>query len=321
MSEMRLRKRHFALSGPPAVLLLVCLLFGISSCGKKGALTLVSHEKPAAPSHLTAHHREGVIMLSWDFPAEKEREAAGFIILRAMEGEFEKIAFLDSRSRSFRDTTYKEGTNYRYEVLTRNLAGILSDASNVVALTPFPGPLPPREITSRIIGDSVVLSWEKSGAKTLYNVYRTFSKGVYGPVPLNTSPLGDNDFHDTFFIDRPVYYTIRSLSENLDEGPPSAEFAVDPGRLVPPAPQDLRCFAMPDRIYLSWKEPQAAWVTGFRIYRKIGSEEYALVGETQIPSFVDMYNPSLKRHYRVTALGPSKEGPPTEIVGACRNPE
>jgi predicted small lipoprotein YifL len=321
LPEMRICKRLFTLSGQLAVLLLVFVLFGISSCGKKGVLTLASREKPPAPSHLAARHREGVITLSWDFPAEKERELAGFIILRAVEGGVERIASPDSGSRSYGDTDFKEGTGYRYEVLARNLAGILSDASNVAALTPSPGPVPPREITSHIVDDSVLLSWEKAGDKILYNVYRAFSKGSYGPAPLNTSPLRDNTFHDALFIDRPVYYTIRSLSEDLDEGPPSAECALDPGRLVPPAPQDVRCFALPDRTYLYWKGPQAAWVTGFRIYRKIGSGEYTLIGETQIPSFVDMYNPSPKRDYRVTALGPSKEGPAAEIAGACRDSE
>ncbi len=321
MHRRRFSKQRSTLAGLLSFFLLVCFLAGLSSCGKKGALTLESREKPASPSRLAAQHREGVIVLSWDFPAEKERQVAGFIILKAANGQFERIASVDRRSHSFDDRNFSEGTSCRYEVMARNFAGILSDPSNVVSLTPSPGPMPPRGITSRVIDDSVVLTWEKSGTKILYNVYRTFSKGVYGAAPLNPSPLQDNAFHDSFFVDRPVYYTIHSLSENLDEGPPSAELTVDPRQLVPPAPQDLGCFAGLDRIYLYWKEPRAVWITGFRIYRKIGGEAYSLIGETQIPSFVDTYNPSLKRDYRVTALGPSKEGPPAEIIGACRNPE
>jgi hypothetical protein len=67
-------------------------------------------------------------------------------------------------------------------------------------------------------------------------------------------------------------------------------------------------------VHLLWKEPPETWITGYRIYREISKEDgFILIGESQAPSFLDRESPLTKRNYRVTALGPSKEGPPAEI--------
>jgi hypothetical protein len=317
---MQRDRNRFGLAGSAILLFTVCLL-SFCSCGKKGALTLASYEKPVAPSLLAVHHREDKIILSWEFPHEKEREIAGFIIMKSSGGGFERFGTTTNHVRTFSDSSFKTGASYRYKVLSQNFRGILSDASDLVTLTPSPAPGPPREISAGLSDDFIELTWGDSGKGALYNIYRRFERGAYPPAPLNASPLSANAFRDTFFADRLVYYTIRSLSANLDEGAPSAEVTVDPARFVPPAPMELRCFAAADRIYLYWKEPDAPWIKGFKVYRKFDAGEYTLIGETQIPSFVDADSPSRKRAYRVTSLGPSNEGPAAEILGACATEE
>ena len=67
-------------------------------------------------------------------------------------------------------------------------------------------------------------------------------------------------------------------------------------------------------IHLIWKEPPETWVTGYRVYREMNKGEGCkFLGETKTPVFVDKENPSVERSYRVTAIGPVKEGPPAEI--------
>jgi hypothetical protein len=67
-------------------------------------------------------------------------------------------------------------------------------------------------------------------------------------------------------------------------------------------------------VYLIWKESAATWVRGYKIYREINKQEgFIAIGETQTPSFLDGEKPVTKRNYRVTALGPAKEGPFAEI--------
>jgi hypothetical protein len=53
---------------------------------------------------------------------------------------------------------------------------------------------------------------------------------------------------------------------------------------------------------------------GYRVYRRIDKEKaFVFIGETPVPAYFDRENPTIKRNYRVTALGPSKEGIATEI--------
>ena len=83
--------------------------------------------------------------------------------------------------------------------------------------------------------------------------------------------------------------------------------------LVPPAPLDLRYFAAPGKVFLYWKEPTERWITGYRIYRKTDDQGYTLIGETQVPTFLDTGGPAGERSYRVNAVGPSREGPGAEV--------
>jgi len=99
-----------------------------------------------------------------------------------------------------------------------------------------------------------------------------------------------------------------------DEGPASIELVINPEEFVPPAPENLQAVSTQSNVYLIWKESAATWVRSYRIYRETNKKEgFIAVGETQTPSFLDNETPVTKRNYRVTALGPSKEGPPAEI--------
>jgi fibronectin type 3 domain-containing protein len=295
--------------------LLLSLLLLLSSCGKKGPPTLASYEKLPAPGPISAYHREGAITISWAFPKDEEDMTDGFIVLRASDGTFERLAFLQSDKRSYADSDFRTGEHYRYKVVSRNLRGILSDDSNVLAVTPLHPPPPPNEISFAIKGTSVILSWQNEGKDIRYNVYKNINNGSQTPSLVNDSPLSVNSFTDAFEMDRIVCYSLRSVvqSDVVNEGPPSAEVEVDPFALVPPQPEGLKAFPAPDRVILYWEASPESWVMGFNVYRKIGDGPYALIGHTQIPTFVDITQPSTKRDYMVRAVGPRKEGPAAEV--------
>ncbi|HYQ47707.1 MAG TPA: hypothetical protein VEP69_01460, partial [Thermodesulfovibrionales bacterium] len=75
----------------------------LCSCGKKGDPTLTTFVKPEAPSSLTAMHREGTIMLQWQYERSQERLVAEFIVLRSIGSDFEKLSHLDRTQRKFVD--------------------------------------------------------------------------------------------------------------------------------------------------------------------------------------------------------------------------
>jgi hypothetical protein len=294
----------------------ICVLLLLVSCGKKGDPTLKSYEKPEPPSGLMAIHRESDIILSWEFPKDKEPTIKGFHLMKSTGGDFEKLAFLEPDKRSYIDTSFKIDSEYIYKIISQNLKRVISNDSNIIHIVPKAVPSPPRNILFRIGHDSLILNWESAGDGILYNIYKSEKKGLYSLTPVNKEPIKGTSFKDNLDIKRPVYYTIRSLvgSNIRDEGSASGEIETDPSEFIPSSPSALQAVVTEENIYLIWKEVPETWVVGYRIYREINEGEgFVLIGETQTPSFIDKDNPLIKRNYRITALGPSKEGPPAEI--------
>jgi len=298
-------------------LVIVPLCF-LTACGKKGEPTLKAYEKPVAPSALSAIHREEKIILQWSYPIEKEHTVAEFIILKSSGTEFEKLAHIEKSKRSYEDTDYEKGRNYRYKIIARSFKGVYSDDSNIIGISPVDPPRPPSDLSFSIEGNSLLLTWKPEEKGLFYNVYKSLEKGIYGLSPLNSRPISENSFTDIFTINKTVYYTVRSLhgSGIRDEGAPSGELKVDPAELVPSPLKNFRYLAAPDRVFLYWDEPEDSWDNRFRIYRRTAGQDYQLIGETQIPVFVDQGPALTKRDYRLHAVGPAKEGPGIEIRGA-----
>jgi hypothetical protein len=297
-------------------LLLSAYSFLLFACGKKGDPTLKSYEKPPAPSELKAVHRETEIFLLWNFPKDKELSLKGFHLMKSTGRDFSKIAFLESDKRSYTDKDFQPDNTYKYKIVSESLKGVTSNDSNILEAKPKNQPGPPESASFSIEHDSVMLSWASAGEGILYNVYRSDTPGIYSLMPANNGPLRDTHFQDTFIAKKPAYYTIRSLfgSEIRDEGPASKEITIDASAFVPPAPEGLQAVVTKETVYLLWKEPVETWTTGYRVYREMKKEEgYVFIGESQTPSFLDKDTPLKKRNYRVTVMGPVKEGPPAEI--------
>jgi len=332
--KYRIRKSKFR-SG---FLVFYCLLLTacclLTSCGKKGDPTLKSYEKPDPPSVLRAIHRESEIILLWEFPKDKEPALKGFYLMKSSPstpplphpggfaevkekgdgGDFEKIVTLENNKRSYIDNDFKTGSTYKYKIVSQNLKGVISNDSNIIQIVPETSPPPPGNILFKIEHDSLTLNWESAGDRIMYNIYKSNEKGTYQLMPVNKEPAKETSFRDNF--DRPAYYTIRSLvGGNIrDEGAASEEIEINPFEFIPSSPSGLQAVVKKENVYLIWKETPETWVAGYKVYREINKKEgFIFLGETQTPAFLDKDKPSTKRNYRVTALGPSKEGPPAEI--------
>jgi hypothetical protein len=292
-----------------------CCIF--SACGKKGEPTLKSYEKPPPPSSLSAVHRESEILFTWSFPKGKESFIKGFHLLKSSGEEFQEIAFLDKNIRSYADTVFSAGDEYRYKMISQNLKGIFSNESNVLVIKPLTTPAPPENLFLKVGHDSLTLTWKSAGNGMLYNVYKSEKSGAYPLSPLTKEPLKETFFEDGINIGKTFYYTVRSLpgGEFRHEGASSIEIKVDPVEFLPSSPRNLQAVPGEQSVHLIWKEAPEEWVSVYRIYRETDEEGFKLIGETQTPSFVDKEKASTKRNYRVSSLGPLKEGPAAEIKG------
>lgn len=240
----------------------------------------------------------------------------GFYILKSSGNNFEKTAFVKNDTRSHRDPDFTIDSEYQYKIVSHSLKSINSIDSNIVNVIPRSAPSPPQNITFRIEPDSLILKWEQSNGEILYNIYKTYEQGEYGLSPVNKEPLKENSFMDSLDVQKTVYYTIRGLtaSSSRDEGHASEEIKIDPLEFIPDRIQDIQAVSTEKYVYLLWKEVPERWVRGYNIYRKKdGDKDYTFIGNTQIPAFMDRYEPLTKRGYRITAVGLGKEGPPAEI--------
>lgn len=325
----------FRFSFSSCLLFLFISCFVLASCGKKGDPTLKSYEKPDPPSNLKAIHRESEIILFWNFPKNKEQAINGFYLMKLIpthppippllrgdterskggRGDFERI-FLERDKRSYIDKDFEIGHHYKYKIISQNLRGITSIDSNIIEIEPKDPPAPPGKLFFKVEYDSLTITWEDIGNGVLYNIYKSDKKGLYPLTPLNSEPIKGTSFKGRFDITKPAYYTIRSLrGEDIrDEGHESEELEINSSEFVPSPPEGLQAVIKEDGAYLIWKEAPETWVIGYKVYREIDKKEgFIFIGETSIPVYFDKEKPLTKRHYRVTALGPSKEGPASEI--------
>jgi hypothetical protein len=299
----------------PLLAIFACCL--CISCGKKGDPTLKSYKKPDTPEALRVIHREATLYILWDFPKSGENLLQGFVLMKSDEsGAFKNVEIAYDK-RSYLDTEFMVGSEYRYTIISKSHKGVTSRDSPAVTVRPAAVPPPPADITFRADLESVILQWSPSGEHIRYNVYRRKSGEEYGFMPVNATPLTVNSFRDSFDISRSVHYQIRSLAGHSawDEGAPSAEINVDPKDFVPSAPQNLHAVNWDGGVQLIWREPPEPWITGYRVYRGTDKEQgYLLIGGTQTPAYFDREALQGKRTYRVSAVGPAKEGESAEVT-------
>ncbi len=300
-----------------AVLLcMLCFIIIFTGCGKKGDPSLRIYEKPAAPANLSAIHRENAVLLSWSFSEKRAAPVAALFLFRSAGGDFEKLTELDSGARSYSDSAVSPGTAYAYKIVALSPSGMHSNDSNILAITPRSVPQPPSHLTFRIQEDRLMLRWEHPDADAVFLLYKSYADERFPLAPYREVPAGTLMFDDPAESGKTVYYTVRAArgSAIRDESAASAVLAVSPSDYVPSAPVNLQQTALSNGIFLSWEPMGETWVRGFRIYRRFGTE-FHLLAETQIPTYVDTEAPEKARDYRIHALGPVKEGPPSEITG------
>ncbi|MBI4823375.1 MAG: hypothetical protein HY805_03980 [Nitrospirae bacterium] len=297
-----------------AIIRVLLILFLFISCGKKEPPHLPSYEKPESPSSLHTIHRAEEIVLLWSYSGDKNL-LEGFDIMKktGKEEGFVKIAFVKEGTQ-FSDKEFKEGDIYKYKVSARTLKGVVGEISEEIAVNPMPTPPPPTEISFKIEKDSVNISWKHPEGSIFFNIYMSKEKGRYTFTPLNKTLLKSPLFTDALNTKAVVYYTVRALTDTQirDEGIAGDEFAISPDDYIPSAPEGLQAIAIEKGIQLIWKENPETWVRGYRIYRCMVFEPecvlYVPIGHSKTPAFLEKEQLKGKRLYRVTAIGPTKEG-------------
>lgn len=166
-----------------------------------------------------------------------------------------------------------------YRVAANDLSGNRGDWSQIVTVRP-PDRVPPPPPLLRSIavdGDTIRLGWNPSIAPDVagYTIWRSRDKtGGYQQVtPVALPP------DRTTYAERPgatsITYWYRGQAIDTDG---NASQLSDPlgipfrDRVAPPPPGEFEVRSTPAGVQLSWREPRAADLRGYNIYRRLADE-------------------------------------------------
>jgi fibronectin type 3 domain-containing protein len=290
-------------------LLFLPLLF---SCGKKGPPRLPTYAKPPTPTGQSAVRRGTEVILTWQYGQDEGAEAVkGFTVLRKGDEGFVRIAF--PKERLFLDMDVLPGSVYEYRVLARSARDFEGAKSETLKVGPAEGLDAPSALVFRINPGSVGISWEYPPGGALFSVYRRAEDEEYPLSPLNKAPLEGTYLEDEPHLKGTVYYSVRAVRHDTAggvtyEGPQSVETAVSPGDYVPSAPVGLEAVISGGEAIVFWRENPEVWVKGYAVYRSLGDGKLMRLGVSHTTAFKDPGPFSLKRTYRVKAMGPVVEG-------------
>lgn len=296
------------------------------ACGKKGDLTLRAFEKPATAANIKAMHRDNEINIFWQYPASERSKIKGCQFLRSdsKDSNYRELAFFKKDDLQYVDKDFTLGREYYYKIRCLSLKDVYSDDSPILKITPLPLLQKPEGVSFIITNDTIKIQWQHI-ADAQYNIYKSYQKGSYSVLPINSVPLKEIFFNDKIETGKTVYYTIRSHrgTEIRDESSPSKELEINPSHFVPKNPSDLMFIPLEKKVYLLWKENPEIWIKGYRVYRKrLPEEKFNLIGETITPVFTDSEIVNSKTtYYYITAIGPELESQPSAVIAVKKGQE
>lgn len=280
---------------------LLIFLSPFYGCGKK-ALPLYKRLKVARPvENLNYLIRPEGIILSWQYPYIKD--GIYFVIYRK-DKDLEKLGETDKNI--FIDNTPLSNGSREYVIVSTYKEGIKAEQRIVIESLSLPEA--PSAFNFKIMDEEIILSWD-SREGCLYNVYNISSDNK--EVLLNREPLSLNFFKIDPEPGKIEIIRLRCMRESVEGY--AAEVIIRPEDYIPKKPEGLRYILIDGNVVLTWKENHEKWLRGYRIYRNTGSG-FVPIGETAYPLFEDRLNGLKRIYYRITALGPSKEGPYSDEI-------
>lgn len=289
----------------------------LASCGMKGPPMLPVYEIPHVPQNIKViqrYHTRQVI-LNWDYPEGKKDSVAGFAVKRSDDTGSSREVIV--KGTAFTDSHLEENRSYTYSVSAVSLNRIHGDVSESVEVAPVAGLTEPGDLAFDIGNDTVTLSWKYPDSSVSFNIY-----GDEALAPINRDPVRELFLYVTPNPGTAVSYTVRAVKETniLTEGPPSDEIVIGPEDFIPSSPSGLGFAFTDSKVLLFWDENPEIWIRGYRAYRSLTEDgEFLPIGISETPAFEDKDKLSGKRFYKVSAIGPLKEGPLSEAIAVEAN--
>ena len=159
----------------------------LSACGKKAAPRWVERESSAALTGLQVHYRPDRIVVEWKHVAGKVAASKHVIMRSVSEGDFQKVAVVDTLK--YVDHDISPLLSYRYKIVPADKKTLSSNALVTKEVGANGSPPAPADVNITVGPKGLTLTWEHDSDVSGYNVYRSAKEDVFPLVPRNKNPI------------------------------------------------------------------------------------------------------------------------------------
>ncbi len=290
---------------------------GVGEGAKTSIVSATPSGLPGAPLNLEAIRGDEEIALTWEEPLDD-----GGAMITSYKIYCDDLFVYETSALQYTHTDLNNGEEYTYIVIAVNTNGE-GKKSTPDSATPGTVPTMPQnvEVSTYPDLDGVIsLSWQEpldNGGFDIieYNIYRGSSSGSL--VQVDTTVGSQNEYSETGLVNGNEYYYQISAVNSLGEGELTNEILAIPYS-YPSEPQDVRTLLSDGKVELMWSEPGdngGSEITGYRIYRAEGSEDFELFDETEDTSYKDRdVEEGEEYFYKVSAVTDIGEGDNSSVV-------
>jgi uncharacterized protein len=160
--------------------------------------------------------------LSWQTNPEKDIVAYHIYRSADVKDDFSPIAKVDKTS--YIDRGLKDGVGYRYKIRIEDKDGLVSDYSEIVAVTTKPRPRPPEGLTGAFESGKAGISW-KPNKETDISQYVVYEKQIFSLEKL--ASVKSTNYTDSSIVKgKTKLYVVIAVDRDGLESEPSSELSI-----------------------------------------------------------------------------------------------
>jgi fibronectin type 3 domain-containing protein len=250
---------------------------------------------PSAPTLFFATPGNAHIELIWSAPTSSGGSpVTSYNIYRGTTSGEESLLISLGDVLNYTDSGLTNGQTYFYKISAVNSVGEGPQSYELNA-KPIGPPAAPSNLQAEPGSVDIIINWQapfNDGGSQIINylIYRATTSGGQGVSPFATVSGGTLNFIDSSVVINTKYYYMVKATNDYGDSEFSNEASATILEIVgtPSAPQNFSAVSGPSKVTLSWQMPLndgGSAITGYNVYRKMGSEVPALIKSVNATTF------------------------------------